>query len=47
MIDFNMFMGEGRGGSGERKVFCSLPYNLTSGAGFTTGSSFQSFMVIP
>jgi len=47
MIDFNMFMGEGREGSGERKVFCSLSRNLNSGSGFATGSSLQSFIVSP
>jgi len=47
MIDFNLFMGEGREGSGERMVFSSLPDILTSGSGFATGSSFQSFIVSP
>ena len=40
MMDFNMFKGEGREGNGEKKVFCTLPHNLTSGS----GSSVQSFI---
>jgi hypothetical protein len=47
MIDFSMFMEEGREWSGERKVFCSFPHNLTSGSGFATGSSVQSFILSP
>jgi hypothetical protein len=48
MIDFNMFMGEGGGGSGERKAYCFLPHSPTSVSGFPTGSSsFQSFIVSP
>lgn len=39
-----MFMDEGREGNAERKVFCTLPHNLTSGSGFATGSSVQSFI---
>jgi hypothetical protein len=44
MIDFNVFMG---GGSSERKAFCLLPHNPTSVSGFTTGFSFQPFIVSP